>query len=124
MFSDTYWSIYRRIEKEVLELSYNVFFDDNQIYIYSSKILDLILRINTNIESLYEDIYRNKVYEDMKENKDKEKIGLRIKKIEKLYLLEDKIIHISNENFHFQGEMKTIKPFGYEKHDENDFYVA
>ena len=39
-------------------------------------------------------------------------------------MLEDKITHISNENFHFREQMTSIKPFAYKKDDENDFYSA
>ena len=118
MFGDAYWSIYKRIEKEVIDLSYSVYFDDDQLYAYSNGILDLILRISTNIESLYEEIYRDEFHEE------KGTIYSKINKIGKLFSLEDKVIHISNENFHFRKQMKSIKPFAYEKDDENDFYSA
>ena len=59
MFGSAYWSTYKRIEQEVLELSHSICFDDNQLKVYSNGILDLIVRICTNIESLYEDIYRD-----------------------------------------------------------------
>lgn len=116
MFGDAYWSIYKRIEKEVIDLSYGIYFDDSQLKTYSNEILDLILRISTNIESLYEEIYRDEFHED------KGSINSKIKKVGKMFSLEDKVIHVSNGNFHFKKEMKTIKPFTYKKDDENDFY--
>ena len=119
MFGDAYWSIYKRVEKEVIDLSYNVYFDDNQLKVYSNGILDLILRISTNIESLYEEIYRDEFHED------KGSIYSKINKIGKLFSLEEKVIYISNENFHFKKQMKEIRPFAsYKKDDENDFYSA
>ena len=96
MFGSVYWSTYKRIEKEVLELSHSIYFDDSQLKVYSNEILDLIIRISTNIESLYEDIYRNEF------KKTENKIGPMITKIGEIFSLKDKVIHISNDNFHFK----------------------
>ena len=107
MFGSAYWSTYKRIEQEVLELSHSVCFDDNQLKVYSNEILDLIVRICTNIESLYEDIYRDKF------SKTEPKIGPMITKLNEMLFLEDKIICVANDNFRFHKEMKEIKPFKY-----------
>ena len=114
MPGNLYWSTYKQIEKEVLELSYNIAFDDDQLEVYSSKILDLILRISTNVESLYLDIYRVDYGEDIE-------IGKAIKYAAKKYRLEEKVIHISHENFSIKT-MCTIKPFQYKKKSKDDFY--
>lgn len=118
MLASTYWPTYKRIEEEVTELSYSIYFDDNQIGMYSNEILDLILRISTNIESLYKDIYR----EEFKKTDDK--IGPMIREIEKRFSLKKKIIYVSNDSFHFNKQLKDVKPFGYKSHDDNDFYSA
>ena len=85
MFSDAYWSTYKRIEQEVIKLSYSISFDDSQVNVYSNQILDLIIRISTNIESLYEDIYRDEF------GKTEPEIGLMIKKLGEVFSLEDKV---------------------------------
>ena len=79
MFGDAYWSIYKRIEKEVIDLSYSVYFDDDQLRTYSNGILDSILRIGTNIESLYKEIHRDEFHND------KGSIYSKIKKIGELF---------------------------------------
>lgn len=116
MFGSAYWSAYKRIEQEVIELSYSISFDDLQINVYSNQILDLIIRISTNIESLYEDIYRDEF------SKTEPEIGPMIKKLGEVFSLEDKVIYIANENFHFHNELKEIKPFKYKKKDKDNFY--
>lgn len=118
MFGSVYWSTYKRIEKEVLELSHSIYFDDSQLKVYSNEILDLIIRISTNIESLYEDIYRDEF------KKTENKIGPMITKIGEIFSLKDKVIHISNDNFHFKKTLISIKPFNYKTGDENDYYSA
>lgn len=116
MFGSAYWSAYKRIEQEIIELSYSISFDDSQVNVYSNQILDLIIRISTNIESLYEDIYRDEF------GKTEPEIGPMIKKLGEVFSLEDKVIYISNENFHFHNELKEISPFKYKKKDKDDFY--
>lgn len=116
MPGSAYWSTYKRIEQEIIELSYSISFDDSQINVYSNQILDLIIRISTNIESLYEDIYRDEF------GKTEPEIGPMIKKLGEVFSLEDKVIYISNENFHFHNELKEIRPFKYKKKDKDDFY--
>lgn len=116
MFGSAYWSTYKRIEQEVLELSHSICFDDNQLEVYSNEILDLIVRICTNIESLYEDIYRDEF------SKTEPKIGPMIMKLSEMLFLEDKIICIANDNFHFHKEMKEIKLFKYKYKNKDDFY--
>lgn len=116
MFGSAYWSVYKRIEQEVIKLSYSIHFDDSQINVYSNQILDLIIRISTNIESLYEDIYRDEL------GKTESEIGLMITKLDETFSLENKIIYIANENFHFRKKLKKVKPFKYKKKSKDDFY--
>jgi len=116
MFGSAYWSVYKRTEQEVIELSYSINFDDSQINVYSNQILDLIIRISTNVESLYEDIYRNEF------GKTESEIGPMITELDKTFLLKEKVIHIANDNFHFRNELKSIKPFKYKKKSKDDFY--
>lgn len=114
MPGNLYWSTYKQIENEVLELSYDITFNDEQLEVYSPKILDLIIRISTNIESLYLDIHRIDFGVDIE-------IGQAIKNVAKKYKLEEKIIHISHENFSIKNT-REIKPFQYKKKSRDDFY--
>lgn len=40
-----FWNAYKRLEKEVLALSEDIHFSDDQLGVYSSKIGDLLVRI-------------------------------------------------------------------------------
>ncbi len=53
-----YWPVYKNLEKEVLELSNVIHFDDNQTKIYSMKIADLIVRCAIEIESIAKELYQ------------------------------------------------------------------
>lgn len=53
-----YWSIYKNLEKEILDLSNMVHFADDQLNVYSIKITDLLVRIVMEIESISKDLYK------------------------------------------------------------------
>ena len=71
--SNLYWPVYKNLEKEVIELSYSVNFDDIQFEYhnnvdgehirtptYSVKIGDLLVRCCTEIEALIQELTRGK----------------------------------------------------------------
>lgn len=63
-----YWSVYKNLEKEVLELSKYVHLDDFQLNVYSMHIANLIVRCAVEIESLVKELYwingGSKVYDE------------------------------------------------------------
>lgn len=58
IMNNLYWSIYKNLENELLSLTYQIHFDDNQLKIYSTKFVDLLLRISIEIESISKDLYK------------------------------------------------------------------
>ena len=52
-----YWPIYKNLEKEVIEISNYIHFDDDQLSTYSIHIGDLIIRCAVEIESLSKELY-------------------------------------------------------------------
>lgn len=57
MGNSLYWSVYKNLEKEVLDLSQWVFIDDGQLATYSVKIADLLMRTAVEIESISKALY-------------------------------------------------------------------
>ena len=57
MANTLYWSVYKNLEKEVLELSQWVYIDDGQLDTYSVKTADLLMRTAVEIESLAKALY-------------------------------------------------------------------
>lgn len=100
-----YYPIYINLESELLDLTYNIHIDDNQLGVYSSKISDLILRAAIEIESISKELYYSVV--------EKETNNIRfddaIKHLNKLWLLDKKKIIISSVSC-FQTE-KVLSPF-------------
>ena len=52
-----YWPIYKKIESEVIDLSYSISFTDDQLSAYSVQIADCIVRCAVEIESISKNLY-------------------------------------------------------------------
>jgi hypothetical protein len=57
MKTNLYWPVYKNLEAEIIILSNQIHFDDNQLNIYSIKIAELILRICVEVESISKALY-------------------------------------------------------------------
>lgn len=55
--ADLYWSVYKNLERELIQLSDVIHFDDSQLKVYSIKIADLLVRTSVEIESLSKLLY-------------------------------------------------------------------
>lgn len=104
--TNIYWPVYKNIESELVDLTYDIHIDDNQINVYSSKISDLILRSATEIESIAKELYDK--------NGGPKKANLLfdkdcIKYLNQIWKLEDKLVIVSSASC-FQSA-KIIKPF-------------
>ncbi|MBQ3452961.1 hypothetical protein IJI55_02535 [Candidatus Saccharibacteria bacterium] len=56
--STIFLETYNQIEEEVIQLTYDIAFDDAQLKVHSNHIANLILMISTEIESISKAIYR------------------------------------------------------------------
>lgn len=52
-----YWSVYKNLENELIDLSDQIHFDDKQINVYSVKIAELLIRCAVEIESISKDLF-------------------------------------------------------------------
>jgi hypothetical protein len=57
--SNLYWSIYKNLERDVIDLSNHIHFNDEQLAVYSTKIAELLIRCSIEIESISKDLYEN-----------------------------------------------------------------
>lgn len=112
--TNIYWPVYKNLESETLDLTYNIHIDDNQLDVYSSKISDLILRSAIEIESLSKELYF------LNEGKPKNNIRFdddALKYLNNLWILDKKKIIISSINC-FQTE-KILIPFEKKEQKQN-----
>ncbi len=108
MNSNFYWSVYKNIEKEVLELTNHIHFDDNQINIYSMKMAELLIRTVVEIESISKELYFLNDGEKANDNNlffDTDCLDL----LENKWRLSKKQVLLTSTNFHFTT-FKTLTP--------------
>jgi hypothetical protein len=114
-----YWSVYKNLEKEILELSYQIHICDNQLNVYSIKIADLLFRISAEIESLIKDLFR------LEKSCEPKNPGEALITINDMWCLDKKLVMISATSMYFkENKNKIFAPFLYEDKDENDYYSA
>ena len=113
--ADMYLPVYEKIEKEIIEFSSCMFFDDNLLKVYSLNIADLIIRCAIEIESLVKDIYRKE------EKCEPETPGQCIKWLDSKCNISKKTVTIISPYFHFE-RLKEFVPFDYKKDSEDDYY--
>ncbi|WP_431610679.1 hypothetical protein [Chryseobacterium sp. 'Rf worker isolate 10'] len=137
-----YWPVYKNLEKEVIELSYNINFDDIQFdylkdvdgkYIktptYSVKIGDLLVRCCTEIEALIQELTRGKDKDVQKtptvDSKRPITTGCRLKYLHNTWDLDQKAVIMSCLSMYFKDEKnKYFFPFQYTKDGYDDYYSA
>lgn len=126
--SNIFWTIYKKIESEVIDLSYFIHFSDekrkdngNQIWTYSNKIADLLIAISTQIEAISLELFKSE-YAIKPET-----VGKGLSMLDEIWKLSDKQVMIISKNMFFEDVNKfgsVFAPMSYNKDDENDYYSA
>lgn len=127
--SNMFWTVYKKLEKDVIDLSYYIHFSDepdkdnkhNQIWTYSNQIADLLIAICTQIESLFLELYQGEL------EKTADNIGTAISKIDQKWNLSAKQVSIISKNMYFtdsNGFGNEFAPMAYKPHDKNDYYSS
>lgn len=108
--TNTYWAVYKSLERELVCLSEHIYIDDTQLGVYSLKILELLLRCAVEIESISKELYKNLggiLPTDRDIFFDTDCLAL----LESKWKLSKKVIIASHINFHFvKDENKILKP--------------
>lgn len=105
-----FWNAYKRLEKEVLTLSEDIHFSDDQICVYSSKIGDLLVRTAIEVESISKVLFfanggTQPADRDIYFDTDC------LKHLEDIWLLSKKTIFVNSPFFYFTEEVNlTLKP--------------
>lgn len=105
--NNLYWSIFKNLEKEVVSLSNEIHFDDDQLDIYSIKITELLIRTVVEIESISKELYFNNGGTKADNNElffDTDCLN----HLENKWLLSKKKVLISSPNFYFKLEENQI----------------
>lgn len=100
MNHNIYWTVYKNLERELVELSNLLHIDDIQLEIYSIKITELLIRTVVEVESISKELYfqngGTKV-DDKDLFFDTDCLGL----LENKWFLSKKQVQVSSPNFYF-----------------------
>lgn len=103
-----YWPVYKNLESELLHLSDQIHFDDDQLLTYSTRVCDLILRTFVEIEAISKELYKSiDVQIPKKPNEiyfDTDCIDL----MERKWKISERQVIISSSNFFFQEQDNLI----------------
>lgn len=103
---NTYWPVYKDIEVNFDKLMYSIHISDDQLYVYSTQISDLILRSAIEIESIAKELYKDNggtKTGNLKYDEDA------IQHLNRRWNLENKIVIISSSKCYLTK--RTLKPF-------------
>ena len=143
--SNLFWTVYKKLEKDVLDLTYYIHFSDEeneykvkkeeskededeqykhkQLWTYSNQIADILIAISTQIEALFIESYKK----EFNTKKLPDKINKLIAEMDKKWNLSEKQVKIISKNMYFtdkNGFGSEFAPMGYKDNDENDYYSA
>ncbi|WP_164126959.1 hypothetical protein [Sphingobacterium luzhongxinii] len=106
-----YWSVYKNIEREVVELSNQIHFVDNQLSIYSVKISELLIRCSVEIEAISKELYFRLGGQQPANGQDLYFDTDCLQLLEDTWLLSKKIVMVSASNMYFEkGENRLLTP--------------
>ncbi len=113
--SNFYWSVYKNLEKEIIQLSNQIHFDENQLSVYSIKIIELLIRTSVEIEAISKELYfQNDGLELRGEDGKKREVFFDTDCLEflnKKWLLSEKKVLVSAATFYFKEvENKVLTP--------------
>lgn len=112
-----YFSIYKRIESDVIDIASTVLFCDEQLNVYSTRIADVIIRCAVEIESIVKEMYRREF------GKEPDSPGACIIWMNEKWKLEKRQVLIDNPIFRFK-KINVMKPFDYRRGTKEDYYSA
>ena len=105
-----YWPIYQSLENELLNITNYIKFEDNQINVYSDMLLNLLLRISIEIESISKDLYLKYGGETFDNEAEMYFDTVCLNYLENKWQLSKKNIQIVNPNMFFSERFSNLTP--------------
>nr|WP_319485448.1 hypothetical protein [uncultured Cohaesibacter sp.] len=111
---NVFWPVYKQLEERAIQLGQHIHISDDQLDVYSSSIADIIIRSVIEIEAIVKQLYLREIENinsssKMEINTDHKRFDDMLKPLRQKWLLDKKIVYISNINC-FQTE-KVLTPF-------------
>ena len=111
-----FWNIYKNLENELVDLSNNIYFSDDQEKVYSLRISDLLIRVSVEIEAISKELYKiaGGDMTPLGNNGEQRKLFFDTDCIQFLDLkwkITKKVVNVVSPNFFFKkNENVTLRP--------------
>ncbi|WP_417672387.1 hypothetical protein [Roseibium sp.] len=111
---NVFWPVFKQLEERAVQLTRDIHVCDDQLFVYSSVIADVIIRAVIEIEAITKQLYQREfggagAEKENSENTDHKRFDDLLKKICGKWCLDEKVVFISHYNC-FQSE-KVLLPF-------------
>jgi len=113
MKRNLFWQVYKNLEKELLEITNIIYFNDDQLSVYSLKIAEMIMRAAMEIESIAKELYEQTGGEMNLPDVNGKKRDLYfdtdcLKHIESLWKLSKKEVFVVSPHFYFEKDENRV----------------
>lgn len=118
ILNNHYWFKYKDLENRVIDLSYAIHFNDDQLKVFSFHIADLMIQIASEYESIITDLF-----DICSDGKKCTTVGGKLLYIANVFELEKKELKIVHPNMYFKKRFDAFyAPFSYKNNSSDDIY--
>lgn len=103
-----YWPAYKRLENEIVLMTSDIKFDDDQISVYSDKFLEILIRTSVEIEAISKELYLKNGGEEIKPESDMFFDTVCLQFLEEQWNISKKCVLVNGVYFYFDKEENKI----------------
>lgn len=103
-----YWPAYKRLENEIVSMTSDIKFDDDQISVYSDKFLEILIRTSIEIEAISKELYLNSGGKEIEPESEMFFDTVCLQFLEEQWNLSKKIVLVNGVVFSFEKEENKI----------------
>lgn len=103
-----YWPAYKRLENELISMTSDIRFDDDQIGVYSDKFMEILIRTSIEIEAISKELYLNNGGEKIEPESDMFFDTVCLQFLEEKWNLSKKCVLVNGVFFSFDKEENKI----------------
>lgn len=103
-----YWPAYKRLENEIVSMTSDIKFDDDQICVYSDKFLEILIRTSIEIEAISKELYLNSGGKEIEPESEMFFDTVCLQFFEEQWNLSKKIVLVNGVVFSFEKEENKI----------------
>ena len=103
-----YWSAYKRLENEIISMTTDIKFDDDQIKVYSDKFLEILIRTSIEIEAISKELYLKNGGTEIVPESDMFFDTVCLQFLEEKWNLSKKCVFVNGMGFFFEQDTNKV----------------